>query len=123
MNLLFCRTDRDRLQATSPGTISLAESLPQLQLYFLMGLVYSVITPVIIPFIIIFMGFAFLVYRNQVHFYYQMLNLFSLFSWSKFSRRNIFLVEVLFYALVGLSLTIKIIKFIIGATAAGYQCI
>lgn len=68
MNLFFCRTDKDRLQATSPGTISLAESLPQLQLYFLMGLVYSVITPIIIPFIIIFMAFAFVVYRNQVRF-------------------------------------------------------
>lgn len=65
-NSLFCKTERDRLRATSPGTMSLDQTLPQLQLYFLMGLVYSVITPVILPFIVIFMGFAFVVYRYQV---------------------------------------------------------
>lgn len=65
-NSFFCKTDRDRLEAASPGTLSLDESLPQLQLYFLMGLVYSVITPVIVPFIVIFMAFGFVVYRHQV---------------------------------------------------------
>lgn len=65
-NTLFCKTDSDRLEAASPGTLTLDETLPQLQLYFLMGLVYSVITPVIIPFIVVFMGFGFVVYRHQV---------------------------------------------------------
>lgn len=65
-NALFCRTERDRLEAASPGTLALDQTLPQLLLYFLMGLVYSVITPVILPFIIIFLAFAFVVYRNQV---------------------------------------------------------
>lgn len=65
-NTLFCKTDSDRLEAASPGTLTLDETLPQLQLYFLMGLVYSVITPVIIPFIVVFMGFGFVVYRHQI---------------------------------------------------------
>lgn len=65
-NSLFCRTERDKLRAASPGTLTLDQALPQLQLYFLMGLVYSVITPVIIPFIIIFLAFGFVVYRYQV---------------------------------------------------------
>jgi ABC-type glycerol-3-phosphate transport system permease component len=65
-NFFFVKTERDRLRATSPGTISLDESLPQLELYFLMGLVYSVISPVIMPFIVLFFGFGFVVYRHQV---------------------------------------------------------
>lgn len=65
-NSFLVKTERDRLQATSPGTIELNRTLPQLELYFLMGLVYSVITPIIIPFIIVFLAFGFVVYRYQV---------------------------------------------------------
>ena len=65
-NSFLVKTERDRLQATSPGTIELNRTLPQLELYFLMGLVYSVITPIIIPFIIVFLAFGFVVCRYQV---------------------------------------------------------
>jgi preprotein translocase subunit YajC len=51
-----------------PGSIGLGENLPSLQLYFLLGLVYAVVTPLLLPCIIIFFAFAFLVYRHQVRY-------------------------------------------------------
>lgn len=65
-NMFIVKTERDRERAMDPGSIGLAENLPSLQLYFLLGLVYAVVTPILLPFIIIFFAFAFLVYRHQV---------------------------------------------------------
>ncbi|MBD4020068.1 hypothetical protein GUI04_13840, partial [Xanthomonas citri pv. citri] len=39
---------------------------PRMQLYFLLGLVYSTVTPILLPFIIVFFAFAYLVFRHQV---------------------------------------------------------
>ncbi|MFS7931910.1 putative calcium-dependent channel, 7TM region phosphate [Helianthus anomalus] len=39
---------------------------PQTQFYFLIGLVYAVVTPLLIPFILVLFGLAFVVYRHQV---------------------------------------------------------
>ncbi|CAM6040397.1 unnamed protein product [Sphagnum compactum] len=66
LNSFFVKTEGDKIKAMSPGTISLSTSLPQLELYFLMGLVYSVITPLILPFIVITFLIGFIVYRHQV---------------------------------------------------------
>jgi hypothetical protein len=66
LNSFFVKTEGDKIKAMSPGTISLSTSLPQLELYFLMGLVYSVITPLILPFIVIAFLIGFIVYRHQV---------------------------------------------------------
>lgn len=49
-----------------PRSIALGENLPSLQLYFLLGLVYAVVTPILLPFIIVFFAFAYLVYRHQI---------------------------------------------------------
>uniref|UniRef100_A0A0D9XMX9 CSC1/OSCA1-like 7TM region domain-containing protein n=1 Tax=Leersia perrieri TaxID=77586 RepID=A0A0D9XMX9_9ORYZ len=65
-NMFIVKTERDRERAMDPGSIGLAENLPSLQLYFLLGLVYAVVTPILLPFIIIFFAFAFLVYRHQI---------------------------------------------------------
>ncbi|XP_040384280.1 CSC1-like protein At1g32090 isoform X2 [Oryza brachyantha] len=65
-NMFIVKTERDREKAMDPGSIGLAENLPSLQLYFLLGLVYAVVTPILLPFIIIFFAFAFLVYRHQI---------------------------------------------------------
>jgi hypothetical protein len=35
-------------------------------LYFLLGLVYAVVTPILLPFIIVFFSLAYLVFRHQV---------------------------------------------------------
>ncbi|KAK8945521.1 hypothetical protein KSP40_PGU011059 [Platanthera guangdongensis] len=65
-NMFIVKTDRDREKAMDPGSIGLPENLPNLQLYFLLGLVYAVITPILLPFVLVFFIFAFLVYRYQI---------------------------------------------------------
>ncbi|PIA58791.1 hypothetical protein AQUCO_00500611v1 [Aquilegia coerulea] len=71
-NMFIVKTDRDRERAMDPGSVDLPETLPTLQLYFLLGIVYAVVTPILLPFILVFFGFAYLVYRHQViNVYYQ----------------------------------------------------
>ncbi|CAN6460973.1 unnamed protein product [Victoria cruziana] len=65
-NMFLVKTERERENAMDPGSLELPENLPKLQLYFLLGLVYAVVSPLLLPFIIIFFGFAFLVYRHQI---------------------------------------------------------
>ncbi|XP_047341318.1 CSC1-like protein At1g32090 [Impatiens glandulifera] len=65
-NMFIVKTERDRENATNPGSVDFPETLPTLQLYFLLGTVYAVITPILLPFILVFFAFAFLVYRHQV---------------------------------------------------------
>ncbi|XAR55352.1 hypothetical protein NMG60_11035403 [Bertholletia excelsa] len=56
----------DREDAMDPGSIGFNTGEPQIQLYFLLGLVYAVVTPILLPFIIIFFGLAYVVYRHQI---------------------------------------------------------
>ncbi|CAI9107870.1 OLC1v1007341C1 [Oldenlandia corymbosa var. corymbosa] len=65
-NTFLVKTEQDRDQAMDPGSITFAVSEPRIQLYFLLGLVYSTITPILLPFIIIFFAFAYLVFRHQI---------------------------------------------------------
>ncbi|XP_024516363.1 CSC1-like protein At1g62320 isoform X1 [Selaginella moellendorffii] len=65
-NMMFVKTEKDREKAMAPGGLSLNTALPHVGLYFLLGLVYAVIAPIILPFIVTFFGFSYLVYRNQV---------------------------------------------------------
>lgn len=65
-NAFLVKTERDREKAMHPGSIDLPEALPSLQLYFLLGLVYAVVTPILLPFILVFFAFAYFVYRHQV---------------------------------------------------------
>ncbi|KAL6549819.1 hypothetical protein OROMI_020307 [Orobanche minor] len=65
-NMFIVKTERDLEKATNPGGVDFPETLPSLQLYFLLGIVYMVVTPILLPFILIFFAFAYLVYRHQV---------------------------------------------------------
>ncbi|OVA02825.1 protein of unknown function DUF221 [Macleaya cordata] len=65
-NMFLVKTERDREKAMNPGSVGLPETLPTLQLYFLLGIVYAVVTPILLPFILVFFGFAYLVYRHQI---------------------------------------------------------
>ncbi|KAF7127510.1 hypothetical protein RHSIM_Rhsim11G0027500 [Rhododendron simsii] len=65
-NMLLVKTERDRVKAMNPGSVDFPETLPSLQLYFLLGIVYAVVTPILLPFILVFFAFAYLVYRHQV---------------------------------------------------------
>nr|XP_010924082.1 calcium permeable stress-gated cation channel 1 isoform X3 [Elaeis guineensis] len=64
-NFFLVKTEKDREEAMDPGSIEFGSSEPQIQLYFLLGLVYAVVTPFLLPFIIIFFGLAYAVFRHQ----------------------------------------------------------
>ncbi|GMJ06006.1 hypothetical protein like AT1G32090 [Hibiscus trionum] len=65
-NMFLVKTERDRERAMDPGSVHYPETLPSLQLYFLLGIVYAVVTPILLPFILVFFAFAYLVYRHQI---------------------------------------------------------
>ncbi|PNX91919.1 putative membrane protein, partial [Trifolium pratense] len=65
-NVFIVKTERDRGKAMDPGSVDYPETLPSLQLYFLLGIVYAVVTPILLPFILVFFAFAYLVYRHQI---------------------------------------------------------
>ncbi|KAL3849839.1 hypothetical protein ACJIZ3_011721 [Penstemon smallii] len=65
-NTFLVKTEKDREQAMDPGSIAFPTSEPRIQLYFLLGLVYAVVTPFILPFIIVFFAFAYVVFRHQI---------------------------------------------------------
>lgn len=65
-NMFLVKTERDRGKAMDPGSVDFPETIPSLQLYFLLGIVYAVVTPILLPFVLVFFAFAYLVYRHQV---------------------------------------------------------
>ena len=65
-NTFLVKTDKDREEAMDPKSIGFNTGEPRIQLYILLGLVYSTVTPVLLPFIIIFFGLAYVVFRHQV---------------------------------------------------------
>ncbi|KAL5990144.1 Calcium permeable stress-gated cation channel 1 [Asimina triloba] len=65
-NFFLVKTEKDREEAMDPGSIGFNSAEPQIQLYFLLGLVYAVVTPILLPFIIVFFGLAYLVFRHQI---------------------------------------------------------
>lgn len=65
-NIFLVKTERDRERAMNPGSIGFNTGEPQIQFYFLTGLVYAVVNPIIIPFILVFFALAFVIYRHQV---------------------------------------------------------
>lgn len=65
-NFLLVKTEKDREEAMDPGSLGFNTGEPQIQLYFLLGLVYAVVTPLLLPFIIVFFGLAYVVYRHQI---------------------------------------------------------
>lgn len=69
-NFFLVKTDKDRKEAMDPGSIEFYTGEPQIQLYFLLGLVYAVVSPILLPFIVVFFALAFLVYRHQVPLWY-----------------------------------------------------
>ncbi|KAJ4975587.1 hypothetical protein NE237_000693 [Protea cynaroides] len=60
------KTEKDREDAMDPGSLGFNTGEPQIQFYFLLGLVYAVVTPILLPFIIVFFGLAFVVFRHQI---------------------------------------------------------
>jgi hypothetical protein len=65
-NVMVVKTEKDRNAAMVFTTPQYHALLPKLGLYCLLGLVYSIISPLILPFIIVFFAFGYIIYRNQV---------------------------------------------------------
>ncbi|BAF18422.1 calcium permeable stress-gated cation channel 1 [Oryza sativa Japonica Group] len=65
-NFFLVKTEKDREEAMDPGSICFDWCEPRIQLYFLLGLVYAVVTPLLLPFILVFFGLAYVVYRHQI---------------------------------------------------------
>lgn len=65
-NTFLVKTEKDRENAMDPGGICIDRTLPKIELYFLLGIMYAELTPILLPFIIVYFGFAYLVYRYQV---------------------------------------------------------
>ncbi|KAG4975528.1 hypothetical protein AAZX31_13G002500 [Glycine max] len=65
-NFFLVKTEKDREEAMDPGSIGFNTGEPRIQLYFLLGLVYAAVTPAVLPFIIVFFGLAYLVFRHQI---------------------------------------------------------
>ncbi|KAF5742142.1 hypothetical protein HS088_TW09G00184 [Tripterygium wilfordii] len=65
-NFFLVKTEKDREAAMDPGSLGFNTGEPQIQLYFLLGLVYATVTPLLLPFIIVFFGLAYLVFRHQI---------------------------------------------------------
>ncbi|XP_016478025.2 hyperosmolality-gated Ca2+ permeable channel 1.2-like [Nicotiana tabacum] len=65
-NFFLVKTENDRKKAMNAGSLGFNTGEPQIQLYFLLGLVYAVVTPFLLPFILVFFGLAFIVFRHQI---------------------------------------------------------
>ncbi|KAL8100838.1 CSC1-like protein At4g02900 isoform X1 [Apium graveolens] len=65
-NTFLVKTEKDREEAMDPGSLAFSITEPRLQLYFLLGLVYAPVSPILLPFIIVFFAFAYVVFRHQI---------------------------------------------------------
>ncbi|KAK6932774.1 CSC1/OSCA1-like, N-terminal transmembrane domain [Dillenia turbinata] len=65
-NFFLVKTEKDRDDAMDPGSLGFNTGEPQIQFYFLLGLVYAVVTPILLPFIIMFFALAYVVFRHQI---------------------------------------------------------
>ncbi|XP_010315702.2 calcium permeable stress-gated cation channel 1-like [Solanum lycopersicum] len=65
-NFFLVKTERDREKAMDAGSLNFNTGEPQIQLYFLLGLVYAIVTPFLLPFILVFFALAYFVFRHQI---------------------------------------------------------
>ncbi|KAF9608009.1 hypothetical protein IFM89_004890 [Coptis chinensis] len=65
-NFFMVKTEKDREEAMDPGSLGFNTGEPQIQFYFLLGLVYAVVTPILLPFVVVFFCLAYVVFRHQI---------------------------------------------------------
>ncbi|XP_047310483.1 calcium permeable stress-gated cation channel 1-like [Impatiens glandulifera] len=65
-NFFLVKTKKDREEAMDPGSLGFNTGEPQIQLYFLLGLIYATVTPTLLPFILVFFAFTYVVFRHQI---------------------------------------------------------
>ncbi|KAF3436331.1 hypothetical protein FNV43_RR23423 [Rhamnella rubrinervis] len=115
-NTFLVKTEQDREQAMDPGSLDFATSEPRIQLYFLLGLVYSVITPVLLPFILVFFAFSYMVFRHQIINVYDQKYESAAAFWPHVHRRVIIGLVISQLLLMGLFSTLGVSKstFVLG---------
>ncbi|KAK4703754.1 calcium permeable stress-gated cation channel, partial [Phenoliferia sp. Uapishka_3] len=67
---IFARTPRDHAELNAPPMLNLGTVYPQALLIFTLGLTYSIISPLILPFATLYFGLAYLVYKYKLLFVY-----------------------------------------------------
>ncbi|GAA5866760.1 hypothetical protein JCM1840_004257 [Sporobolomyces johnsonii] len=63
--MFLTRTPRDHAELNSPSMVNLGVVYPQALLVWTLGITYSIITPVILPFTCLYFGLAYLVYKYR----------------------------------------------------------
>ncbi|KAK1420504.1 hypothetical protein QVD17_22155 [Tagetes erecta] len=106
-NIFLVKTEKDRDEAMDPGSLQWPITEPRLQLYFLLGLVYSTVTPILLPFIIIFFAFAYLIFRHQIINVYNQKYESAASFWPDVNRRILIGLMISQLALLGLLSTKK----------------
>ncbi|KAG0577950.1 hypothetical protein KC19_5G194100 [Ceratodon purpureus] len=99
---LFMRTAKERVKVIPATPASYFIVLPRLSLYILLGLVYAVISPLILPFICVFFAFGFLIYRNQVLNVYEPKYESAASFWPSMHRNVIIALIIKHITLIGL---------------------
>lgn len=106
-NIFLVKTEKDKDEATDQGSLLWATTEPRMQLYFLLGLVYSTVTPLLLPFIIVFFAFAYLVFRHQVINVYDQKYESAASYWPDVHRRIVIGLVISQFLLLGLLSTKK----------------
>ncbi|KAJ1433040.1 Calcium-dependent channel, 7TM region, putative phosphate [Sesbania bispinosa] len=65
-NTFLVKTEQDRENAMDPGSLEFSTTEPRIQLYFMLGHVYAPITPLLLPFIVVFFAFSYMIFRHQI---------------------------------------------------------
>eukprot|EP00897_Mesotaenium_endlicherianum_P003744 jgi/Mesen1/3398/ME000192S02560 len=60
------KTERDRRNAMDPGPLPYIQLVPKLIFYLMLGLIYATISPLLLPYIIIYFLLGYAVWRNQI---------------------------------------------------------
>lgn len=63
--IFLTKTPRDYAELNAPSMVNLGVVYPQALLIWTLGLTYSIIMPVILPFTTIYFGLAYLVYKYR----------------------------------------------------------
>jgi hypothetical protein len=101
-SMLFVRTDKERVKVIPATPAAYFIVLPRLSLYILLGLVYAVISPLILPFLCVFFAFGFIIYRNQVIYVYEPKYESSAAFWPSIHRNVIVALIIKHITLIGL---------------------
>ncbi|KAE9586515.1 putative calcium-dependent channel, 7TM region phosphate [Lupinus albus] len=109
-NFFLVKTEKDREEAMNPGSIGFNTGEPRIQLYFLLGLVYAAVTPSVLPFIIIFFGLAYIVFRHQIINVYNQEYESAAAFWPDIHFRIVFALIVSQIVLMGLLTTKKAVS-------------